>query len=394
MKTELGIDICVKNKFTLFKNERLGLLINSASVDSELRYTQDLFINRKCKVTALFGPEHGIKSDAQAFIKTKGVCDKKTGIPIFSLYGETLEPTREMLKGIDIMVIDLQDIGTRYYTYIWTMALVMKACAKYNKKVIVLDRPNPINGVMLEGTILNTKLSSFVGIYPIPVRHGMTVGELAKMFNEEFEIGANLQVVKMKNWQRKMWMNETRLHWVLPSPNMPTLETATVYAGMCLLEGTNISEGRGTTKPFEIFGAPWIKEDELCKELEKENLPGVKFRPLSFIPVADKFKKERCGGAQMHIPDRNVFSSFITGISIIKTIKRLYPKFFEWKKPPYEPVIGYTFPNSMPIDLLVGNSDIRTRIDKNCLPSKEVLQKEWKKGLLKFDETREKYLLY
>lgn len=393
MSVETGIDICVKNKFKSLNKEKIGLLVHSASVDSKLRYTQDLFI-KNCKVTSLFGPEHGIYSKKQAFIKIKTIKDKKTGLPVYSLYGKTLEPTKEMLKNIDILVIDLQDIGTRYYTYIWTMALAMKACARYNKKVVVLDRPNPINGVTIEGTVLDTRFSSFVGMYPIPVRHGMTIGELAGMFNKEFKINSNLEVIKMNGWHRRMWVDETGVPWILPSPNMPTLETAIVYPGMCLLEGTNISEGRGTTRPFETFGSPWISAKQLYKELDEEKLPGVRFKPVSFVPTADKFKGKLCKGAQIHITDRNKFSSFITGVTVIKVIKKLYPESFIWKSLPYEPVFVRNTRDIMAVDLLIGNSDIRKQIDSASLSSKEALMKEWGRGLSKFAYLRKRYLLY
>lgn len=391
MKVETGIDICVKDKFKFFEG-RVGLLLHSASVDSKLRHTRDLFVKNKVTVTTLFGPEHGIYGKEQAFIPCEH--DSASGVPVYSLYGKVLEPTKQMLKNLDTLVIDLQDIGTRYYTYIWTMALAMKACAKYSKKVVVLDRPNPINGLTLEGPILDIRFRSFVGIYPIPIRHGMTIGELANMFNKEFKINANLEIIKMKNWKRRMWMDETGVPWVKPSPNMPALETAIVYAGMCLLEGTNVSEGRGTKKPFETFGAPWIDAKELCKELRKEKLQGVEFKPVGFTPAADKFKGKLCNGAVMHIKDRDKFSSFLTGLIIINIIKKLYPEDFEWKPLPYEPVFVKDTRGIMPIDLLTGSSEIRKQIDSGKLPSNEDLLREWGRGLVRFDKMRKKYLFY
>jgi len=402
MSVQTGIDVCIEDRFKKFKGKRVGLLIHPASVDSKLRYTQDLFLqnvgnrharslpnrpHKKLNVKALFTPEHGLYGTQEYMKGVESFRDSRSGLPVYSLYGETLKPTSKMLEEIDTMVIDLQDVGTRYYTFIWTTALTLRACAQNNKQVVILDRPNPINGTTLEGPVLSPNFSSFVGLYPIPVRHSMTIGELARMFNLHFKIRAELEIIKMQGWHRKMWFDETGLPWVMPSPNMATFETAIVYPGMCLLEGTNISEARGTTRPFELFGAPWIDERKLCQELNKENLPGVVFRPVHFIPYTSKFKEKLCKGAQLHITQRIQFEPFLTGVHIIKVIKNMYPKFFEWRKPPYE----YEH-KKLPFDLLAGNSWLRKFIEQDK-PLKE-MQSRWGKELETFKSIREEYLLY
>ena len=257
-----------------------------------------------------FGPEHGLWGTAQDQIPVLTDHDSILNIPIFSLYGDHRAPAAEVLKNIDILVCDLQDVGSRYYTFVWTMALAMQACAKFGKKFIVLDRPNPINGVTLEGPLLDMNYASFVGLYPVPVRHGLTIGEMASWLNERFSIGADLQVIRMKGWKRRMYFGDTGLPWVLPSPNMPTVDTAVVYPGGCLIEGTNLSEGRGTTRPFEIVGAPYINPDQLAGLLNRDKLPGVTFRACRFEPTFHKFKEEPCGGIQIHVKDRQTLSAF------------------------------------------------------------------------------------
>jgi uncharacterized protein YbbC (DUF1343 family) len=240
------------------------------------------------------------------------------------------------VKDLDVLLVDLQDVGARYYTFIWTMYLCMRACEKAGIAVIVLNRPNPINGVTTEGPVLDPNYRSFVGLHPIPVRHGKTIAELATQFRDEVFPECRLSVLPMKNWEREMWFDHTALPWVMPSPNMPTLDTATVYPGMCLLEGTNISEGRGTTRPFELFGAPFIQSEALCRELNALKLPGVFFRESYFQPTFHKFAGELCNGAQLHVTDRNTFQPFQTGVEIIRMLRKLYSKQFAWKQPPYE----------------------------------------------------------
>ena len=335
------------------RSARMGALLHPASVSAKLehasrileRYNGDLF-----HLAAFFGPQHGFRGETQDnMVEWKSYQHPRLGIPIYSLYGEHREPTAEMLKGLDVLLVDLQDIGARYYTFIWTLYLCMRACEKAGIAVLVLERPNPINGITTEGPPLDSNYKSFVGMHSLPVRHGKTVGELAQQFRDEAFSDCQLSVLPMKSWQRVMWFDQTGLPWVMPSPNMPALDTATVYPGMCLLEGTNISEGRGTTRPFEIFGAPFIKTELLCRELNHLKLPGVFFRENYFQPTFQKFAGQLCGGAQLHILDREKFLPFLTGVEIIKCIRKSYPKQFQWKQPPYE----YEW-RKLPIEILIG----------------------------------------
>jgi uncharacterized protein YbbC (DUF1343 family) len=353
MPVELPLDHLRELWPNELKGVRLGALLHPASVSSRLEHASrileqlngDLF-----RLTAFFGPQHGFLGQTQDnMIEWKSYQHPRLGIPIYSLYGEHREPTADMLESLDVLLIDLQDVGARYYTFIWTMYLCMRACEQRGTRVVVLDRPNPINGVTVEGPIIESGYTSFVGMHPIPVRHGLTIGELATKFRDEAFPKCQLSILPMKNWDRKMWFDQTGLPWVMPSPNMPSLDTAIVYPGMCLLEATNISEGRGTTRPFEIIGAPFIDAEKLCRELNETELPGVFFRENCFQPTFSKFAGELCGGAQIHVLDRNVFQSFRTGIEIIRCIRKLYPEAFAWKQPPYE----YEY-EKLPIQILLG----------------------------------------
>jgi len=323
-----------------FRGAQIGALLHPASVSAKLehaskileRHNGDLF-----RLSALFGPQHGFLGQTQDnMVEWKSYEHQRLHIPVYSLYGEHREPTAEMLKDLDVLLVDLQDVGARYYTFIWTMYLCMRACEKARIEIVVLDRPNPINGVTIEGPLLDPDYKSFVGLHPLPVRHGKTIGELAQQFRDEAFPESRLSILPIKNWEREMWFDQTGLPWVMPSPNMPTLDAATVYPGMCLLEGTNISEGRGTTRPFEIFGAPFIQAEALCRELNTLRLPGVFFRENYFQPTFHKLAGELCNGAQLHVIDRDAFCPFQTGVEIIRTLRRLYPKHFAWKQPPYE----------------------------------------------------------
>jgi uncharacterized protein YbbC (DUF1343 family) len=336
-----------------FRGARIGALLHPASVSSKLEHASRIlgrFTGKLFRLSAFFGPQHGFLGQTQDnMAEWKTYEHPRLHIPIFSLYGEHREPTAEMLQNIDAVVIDLQDIGARYYTFIWTLYLCMRACEKHGVPVVVLDRPNPINGLTIEGPVLDSDYRSFVGMHPIRVRHGRTIGELALQFRNEAFLNCRLSILPMRNWKRAMWFDETGLPWVMPSPNMPTLETATVYPGMCLLEGTNISEGRGTTRPFEIFGAPFIEAEQLCRELNNSKLPGVFFREAYFQPAFHKFAGQLCGGAQLHVVDRNSFRPFATGVEIIKRIRKLCGDQFQWKQPPYE----YEW-KRLPIEILIG----------------------------------------
>jgi uncharacterized protein YbbC (DUF1343 family) len=293
-----------------------------------------------------------------------------------------------MLQDIDAMVIDLQDVGSRYYTFIWTMENSMKACSETNKSVVVLDRPNPIGGFHSEGPVLDMKYASFVGQHPLPLRHGMTIGEIGRYLRDEFYPSLDYHVIPLQGWQRKMWFDDTGLPWVMPSPNMPTLDSATVYPGMCLLEGTNLSEGRGTSRPFEIFGAPYVKPEMLLKRLQEFKLPGVIFRPLHFQPAFQKYSGILCGGAQLHITKREKFRPFKTGVAVIKAVHDLSPEYFQWGRPPYE----YER-EKLPIDILAGTDRIRKDIEEG--ESLESMEAWWKEQCQEFQrKVRKKYLMY
>ena len=384
-----GLNILLDSKLELLDGERVGLIVNPASINSRFEHAADLFHQHpQINLTALFGPQHGIRGETQDnMIEWQTFRDKRTALPAYSLYGETRKPTPAMLADVEVLIFDIQDVGTRVYTFIYTMALAMEAARECGKRFIVLDRPNPIGGVQTEGNFLEPEFQSFVGMFPIPMRHGMTIAELALMFNREFGIGCELEVVKMEGWRRAMFYEDTRLPWVLPSPNIPTVDTAVVYPGSVMLEGTNLSEGRGTTRPFEIIGAAYIEPDELIEELRKDNLPGVVFRPLHFQPTFHKFAGELCGGIQIHVTDRNSFKPVITGVAIISAIRRLYPDDFESKQPPYE----YVY-DKLPFDVINGSSRLREQIEAGT-PLAEI-EGSWREGLNDFDERRTPYLLY
>jgi uncharacterized protein YbbC (DUF1343 family) len=386
---KLGIEQALAECADLFKNQRVGLICNQASVNHEFDHAADLFFeNSDINLVALFGPQHGIRGDVQDnMIETAHAFDKKTKLPIYSLYSETREPTEEMLKDLDTLVFDLQDVGGRVYTFIYTMANVMIACAKFGKKMVVCDRPNPINGNDVEGNLLEKEYASFVGQYPIPMRHGLTVGELAKLFNQEFEINCDLEVIKMNNWAREDYFDETDAPWVMPSPNIPVPDTTVVFPATVYFEGTQISEGRGTTRPFEIVGAPFVDSDELVDTLTELELPGVKFRAINFMPTFQKHANTVCGGVFVHVIDRKVFEPVITGIAIVKTIYDLYTNDFKWKNPPYEYVYDLN-----PFDVISGTDKIRKFIETGA--DINTIKQYWEKDVKDFQELRQKYLLY
>ncbi len=332
---------------------KVGLLLHPASVSSNLEHSLARFREHDSQlytIQALFGPQHGFLGHTQDnMIEWEGYQHPELGISVYSLYGEHRKPTEEMLEGLDALVIDLQDVGARYYTFIWTMYLCMEACEASGIPVVVLDRPNPINGVDTEGPLLDIEYKSFVGLHPVPVRHGKTIGQLARPFKEEAFPQLDLHIMEMEGWEPSMWYDETGLPWVLPSPNMPTLDTATVYPGMCLLEATNVSEGRGTTKPFELFGAPFIRGEEFQRKLNKLGLDGVYFREAHFQPGFHKFENEMCHGVQIHVTNRKVFRPFEMAVEIIRCFQADYGEVFKWKAPPYE----YEY-EKLPIEILIG----------------------------------------
>lgn len=390
MNIKTGLDLFEKYWPRALNGASAGLVLHPASVNSRLEHALSLFMNtRKCRPLALFGPQHGIYGQTQDnMIEWKGFKDRQRGLAVHSLYSHARKPSPAMLKDLDVLVIDLQDVGSRYYTFIWTMDLCMEACAEEGKAVIVLDRPNPIGGALTEGPVLEPEYASFVGRRPLPIRHGMTIGEIALYLRDTFYPILDLYVIPMRGWKRKHWFEDCGLPWVLPSPNMPTVDTAAVYPGMCLLEGTLLSEGRGTTRPFEIFGAPFIKPEILVQTLQKFNLPGVFFRPLFFEPTFQKHAGKLCGGAQMHLINRLKFRPFRTAVAILKAVRELYPKEKLWREPPYE---YETF--KLPIDILAGNSRLREKIEKNSSLTR--MEEAWREECSSFNRNvRRHFLLY
>jgi uncharacterized protein YbbC (DUF1343 family) len=386
-RVRTGLDEILKQPRRL-RGLRLGLVANPASVDARLEHASlALRSTRGVKLVTLFGPEHGIWANAQDLVEVDDSRDAQTGLAVHSLYGRTRIPTSGMLAGLDAVLVDLQDVGSRYYTYAYTMLYVLEACAREGKKVFVLDRPNPIGGVVVDGNLLDPAFASFVGLHPLPVRHGLTLGELALLFREERGIGGDVEVVRMRGWRRNMSFEDTELPWVAPSPNMPTVDTAYVYPGACLVEGTNLSEGRGTTKPFEVVGAPWIDPWALARTLERERLPGVRFRPLYFEPVAQKHAGLLCGGVQVHVTDRRSFSAYLTYLTLIAQARAQNRGRFTWRDPPYE----YEF-LKRPIDILCGTDRIRQALEAGLSPKK--LVPGWAKDVAAFKKRRARFLLY
>ena len=386
-RVRTGLDEIVK-KARKLRGLRLGLVANPASVTSDFVHaSQALKATRGVKLVTLFGPEHGIWANAQDLVEVDDTRDPRTGLSVHSLYGRTRVPTAGMLAGLDAVLVDLQDVGSRYYTYVYTMLYVMEACAREGRKVIVLDRPNPLGGVAIDGNLLEPAFASFVGLHPLPVRHGLTIGELALLFREDRGIGGDLEVVRMRNWRRDMAFEDTGLPWVPPSPNMPTVDAAFVYPGACLIEGTNLSEGRGTTKPFEIVGAPWIDPWALAAAMEREKLPGVRFRPLFFEPVAQKHAGLLCGGVQVHVTERRSFPAYLTYLMLIFHARAQNKGRFAWRDPPYE----YEF-LKRPIDILCGTDRIRLALEAGLSPKK--LAPAWAKDAAAFRKRRARFLLY
>ncbi len=388
-KIALGLEVLLSEKASLLRGARVGLICNPTTVDHNFRHAADLFrAHPNINLTALFGPQHGIRGETQDnMIEWESFRDPRTGVAAYSLYGEVRKPTEEMLRDVDALVFDIQDVGTRVYTFIYTMALAMQAARESGKRFVVLDRPNPIGGQGIEGNVLELGHESFVGMFPIPMRHGMTMAELARLFNEEFKIGCDLEVVAMTGYERDFWFNDTDAPWVIPSPNMPTPDTTTVYPGAVLVEGTMISEGRGTTRPFEINGAPYADAYQLAEHLNDLNLPGVHFRPHSFLPTFQKHAGTLCHGVQIHVLDRESFKPVITGIALIKAFHDLYPEDFQWQKPPYE----YVY-DRLPFDVIAGTAKLREQIESGA--SIEEIARSWEAGEREFAERRRPYLLY
>jgi uncharacterized protein YbbC (DUF1343 family) len=367
---------------------RVGIVCNPASVDASFSHVVDAALQAGVTVSAIFGPQHGFRSDLQDnMIETPHATDERRRIPVFSLYSETREPTAEMLRHVDVLVIDLQDIGARIYTYIYTMANCLRAAARHRVDVIVCDRPNPIGGVDVEGPTLVAGCESFVGQFPIPMRHGMTIGELAGLFNDHFAIQASLEIVDMDGWARPMYFDTTGLPFVMPSPNIPTLDSAIVYPGTVLFEGTNASEGRGTTRPFELVGAPWVDAERFAHDMNARHLPGVHFRPAVFEPTFQKHAKTTCGGCQIHVLDRQAFRPVLTGAALIDQVRAASPSAFAWRQPPYE----YEH-DKQPIDILAGTPAFRESIDAGI--NADTIAAGWEPDRRAFLELRREYLRY
>jgi uncharacterized protein YbbC (DUF1343 family) len=388
-KTVLGLERLLERRLDLVRGARVGLVCNQASVDHNFRHSADLLHEHPdVNLTALFGPQHGIRGDVQDnMIETEHTVDRVTGIPIHSLYSETRDPTEAMLKDVDLLVFDMQDVGCRIYTFAYTMANCMRSAKAFNKRVLVCDRPNPINGKDVAGNVLEAEQASFVGQFPIPTRHGMTLGELALMFNDHFDIGCDLEVVMMKGWKRESWHDETDAPWVMPSPNIPTVKSATVFPGTVHFEGTQISEGRGTTRPFELIGAPYIVPHEYAAELNRLKLPGVYFRSCVFRPTFQKHAGVSCGGVQIHVTNRSWFEPVTVGVAMVKVAYEMYTESFRWKEPPYE----YVYDRN-PFDVIAGTTKLREAIEQGS--TVEAIVAGWQESLTEFMKVRERYLLY
>ncbi len=371
------------------KGRRIGVVANPASVDAALVHVVDRAAAAPgVTLAAVFGPQHGFKADLQDnMIESPHARDAARRVMVHSLYSETREPTAEMLAGLDALVIDLQDVGARIYTFVYTMANCLRAAARHGVPVYVCDRPNPIGGVAVEGPMLEPGYESFVGMFPIPMRHGMTIGELARLFNEAFGLGAKLEVVPLGGWRREMYWDQTGLPWVMPSPNMPTLDTAIVYPGAVLFEGTQMSEGRGTTRPFELLGMPGIEAEALAAGLNGLGVEGAFFRPVVFEPTFHKHAGQSCGGCQTHVTDRSRFRPVLAAVAAMGAFHRAARDRFAWREPPYEYVH-----DRMPIDILAGSGRLRQAVEAD-VPAREIAA-EWLAGVEVFGAIRDRFLLY
>jgi len=385
----LGIDRLLDTDRGLVRDTRAGLVCNPASVDARFRHTVDrLAGDPDVSLAAIFGPQHGFRSNLQDnMIESPHETDARRQVPIYSLYSETREPTADMLAGLDVLVVDLQDVGTRVYTFVYTMANCMRAAAKHGVRVVVCDRPNPIGGEAVEGPLLREPWTSFVGQFPIPLRHGLTIGELARLFNDQFGIGCALEVVPLANWRRDMYLDRTGQPWIIPSPNLPTLDSAVVYPGAVLVEGTMLSEGRGTTRPFELIGAPWIDGERLAEAMNARGLPGAHFRAAFFEPTFQKHARQTCGGCQIHVTDRAAFGRVRTTVELIAEFRRQDPVRFAWRRPPYE----YEH-DKEPIDILYGSDQLRKTLDGGG--DVAALIASWRADEDAFRRLRQPFLMY
>jgi uncharacterized protein YbbC (DUF1343 family) len=385
-----GLERVMAGQSRALHGKRVGLIANPTAVDSELRHAADLLCaHGELELCVLMGPEHGLRGDAQDMIAVDSSRDARTGLPVYSLYGAdeaSLAPTAEMLDGLDAVVFDVQDVGARYYTYVWTMVYAMRACARAGIEMVVLDRPNPIGGAV-EGGAVEPGFGSFVGLCSVPNRHGLSAGEIARGMRAREGLDVALEVVAMDGWHRSMYYEDTGLPWIMPSPNMPTRDTALVYPGMCLVEGTELSEGRGTTRPFELSGAPFIDGYALAERLDAMALPGVRARPLVFTPMFQKHATRPCGGVQLHVTERDRFRPYLTGVAFLLAVRSLWPEDFAWRTRAYE------FVSDVPaIDLLTGSAAVREGIEAGADLAE--LAATWAEAEAAFAQERRPWLLY
>ena len=390
-RVQTGLEVLVNDVPEKIRGARIGVVCHPASVDAELRHALDLLQAAGARIVAIFGPEHGARGEAQDMEDVEDMPrDPRLNAPVYSLYGATfasLTPRREQLEGLDALVIDLQDVGARYYTFVWTLALCMEAAGAVGVRVLVCDRPNPLDGVTTEGNLLKPGFESFVGLHPVPNRHGLTPGEIARYVQRHRGIECELEIAPMRGWRREMDFADTGLPWVYPSPNMPTLDTARVYPGMCLVEATELSEGRGTCRPFEVAGAPGVDPEALAADLTRRKLPGCRFRPLYFRPKFQKHAGSICGGVQIHVTDRRRFEAYPTGVAFLQSIKRIAPEAFAWRAKPYE------FVADIPaIDLLAGDDRLRLALEADA--DLAALAAEWTQERAAFEEVRREVFLY
>lgn len=384
-----GLEVLIDSPPDWMRNRRLGLLSNPAGVDRRFRHGRELIASRfPGQLKALYSPQHGFFAEKQDnMVESDDMLDSVLGVPVFSLYGKTRVPTEEMFEPIDILLVDLQDVGTRVYTFIYTLSYCMEAAKSFGKRVAVLDRPNPLGGVMVEGNCLDPEYVSFVGRYPIPMRHGMTIGEIARLFNNHFGIGCDLAVIPMTGWERGMVFCDTGLPWVPPSPNLPTPASALVYPGQVVWEGTNLSEGRGTTLPFEIFGAPFVDVDRLLEAMGGRDQPGAVLRPVAFEPTAGKWSGCLCRGFQIHLSDISAYRPFTVSLKLLQGIFRHHREDFQWKRPPYE----YEF-EKLPIDLILGDRSVRKRIES--MADIDEMVSGWGRDIERFIRIGRRFRLY
>ena len=385
---QLGIENLLASQPRWLRTARLGLLANQASVDGSLQHIRDRLLEVGVNLTALFAPQHGYFGELQAnMIESDDFADEHSGIPVFSLYGKTRQPTAAMLEHVDILIIDLQEVGTRVYTFGTTLALCLEAARDHDVKVVIVDRPNPIGGEQIEGNLLEQELRSFVGHFPLPMRHGMTMAEMALLFNEVFDISAPLEVYSMKGWERSMLFCQTGLYWVPPSPNLPTPDSTLVYPGQVILEGTNLSEGRGTTTPFELWGSPYLKPELVRDRLTEVKLPGLVLRPVRFQPTFDKWSGQSCAGFQIHVTDPAAYPPYFTTLSLVQAVIATHPEEFKWNSPPYE----YEF-HRLPIEIILGSKTLHRELEEG-VPVAD-LEESWQSQLRDFRQLRAPHLLY